>query len=303
MGHRAAIYTVSVHPQYHPDKGRLLGDIDEQGTYLADALHSIFNPPGFSVTSADNSRTAACERCVVAGDEVRATFVHGQSGVAADIVNANGQLRLHQELDDAQMVRCGSLFRLPRPDKLGFWAVHVNNNRSAKGLISSELLPRFRSRFEKLSLLIQPCVSRDALVAAVEQDQLETVRLIRLERPHDRASAATDKWVATNESARLELAIAAAGRGSRLIGDLIKRYLHGDASAFAQIIQFQGLTFDEAKVEVTLANGNQRTFNIEKPEAGAAFTVELTDLDYAATGEPTADSVFAGLRGALDDLD
>jgi hypothetical protein len=76
------------------------------------------------------------------------------------------------------------------------------------------------------------------------------------------------------------------------------RFLGGESDVFGEIVEFQGLQFDEASVVVQLPHG-QRTFNIESPEAGHAVTQELDGFDEDDQGEPLEDSIFAGLRDAL----
>jgi hypothetical protein len=66
-------------------------------------------------------------------------------------------------------------------------------------------------------------------------------------------------------------------------------------------VEFNGLEFDTAKVEVALTDGTTRTFNIETPDAGHAFTVEMDKLDFE-DGEPTDKSIFAELRRAIDEM-
>lgn len=83
--------------------------------------------------------------------------------------------------------------------------------------------------------------------------------------------------------------------------DLLARFFGGDKEAFGEIVEFNGLEFDQAKVEVALANGTTRTFNIETPDAGHAFTVDMDQLDFE-DGEPTDESVFAELRRAIDEM-
>src|SRR5207253_4373071 len=137
------------------------------------------------------------------------------------------------------------------------------------------------------------------LEEAVRRDQIAKVRLIKLERPEDRAVAATDKWIRAGAVGRLELDITARGRAERVLPSLIQRFLlGGDKSAFGEIIEFEGIKFDEAKVEVVLEDETRRTFNIEEPDSGHPFTEDLRDLEVE-DGEPTERSLFAALQAAL----
>lgn len=297
MSHRAAVYTVRVRRKWDRsvEKGsRLLGDIDEQGTYLRDVLEMYCR--GLEAVSADETKVVRCNECSVEGDELLLTTQHGQNGLAADIVGASGDLLLRQTPDDTQLLRCGGLFRLPPSDDMGWLAVHVAHGRGVKGLLEKGIVQRFRDEFSDLKLEIVPFVHESTLMAAVDHNQIDKVKLVKYEQPNDRAAAATNKWVPADVIGRLELDITA--RGTRVIGDLVRRFLGGDTSVFNNIVEFQDITFDQAKVEVIVDAGTRRTFNIEKPDAGHAFTEDLEDLVFE-DGEPTMESVIVGLRAAL----
>jgi hypothetical protein len=137
------------------------------------------------------------------------------------------------------------------------------------------------------------------LEEAVQANRVDKVKLVKLERPNDRANAATDKWVASETEGKLELSITARGRAHRLVTSLLRRFIvESDQAAFGEIVEFQGMTFDEAKVEVIMTNGARRTFNIEHPDVGHAFTEDLR-VELEADGSPVEESVFAGLREVL----
>lgn len=303
MSHRAAIYSVRVHKKQHPDDLRPFGDFDQAGSSLIDVFGRYMDAPLVNSTE-DETRSVRCIKCVTDGEDVKAICIHGKKGLVADIVDEHGQLRIRQAAVDTQLVRCGSLFHLPPNDTLGWWAVHVNDNRSAKSLIQSKLAELFRSEFDGVMLKIQPSVPTAALSAAVKDDRIANVRLIRLEKPHDREIAATDKWVSAGEAARIELKVTGA-RGKLISSGLLKRYLSAKAlariGALKDIIEFEGLHFQEAKVEAVLESGKRRTFNISAPESGHAFTIDLDDLEEL-NGEPTEDSLFQGLGDAIDEM-
>jgi hypothetical protein len=302
MSHRAAVYTVRVRRKWDRSESkecRRLGDIDEQGTYLGDVFERYCADPDFQSVSADGTKVVRCVDCSMASEELLLTTQHGQNGLAADIVNASGQLRLRQTPDDTQLLKCGALFRLPRADDMGWLAVHVAHGRGVKGLLEKGLLERFREEFDGLKLEIVPFVHESTLKAAVDSNQIDKVKLVKYEQPNDRAVAATNKWVPAGVVGRLELDITA--RGTRVIGELVRRFLSGDASVFHSIVEFEGITFDQAKVEVVVDGDVKRTFNIEKPDAGHAFTEDMEGLTMD-NDEPTMDSVFAALRSALTNV-
>ncbi len=277
---------------------RRLGDFDEAGTHLADELHSYLAPGRFWNRNEDGDRSVVCETSVLENDDdVRCTFQHGESGTVARIVDADGQLRFRQEADHTHLVRCASLLRLPHNRTLGWWAVHINNRRSAKNLIESKLIEMFRHQHEDLTLKITPFVRGDDLQAAVEANKIDRVTLVKYKQPSDRAVAATEKWVRDGDAGTIELQIT--GKNHLKTG-LLRRFVDGDRTAFSDILTFEGMEFDEAKVQVELGD-RHRTINIEKPEAGHALTVEMDDLTII-DGEPSSQSLFAALGRALDDV-
>jgi hypothetical protein len=64
-------------------------------------------------------------------------------------------------------------------------------------------------------------------------------------------------------------------------------------------VEFEGMTFDQAKVEVVGQNGAGRTFNIEKPDAGHPVTEDMLGLVLLDDGEPDEDSLFSELSRVL----
>ena len=131
MSDRAALYTVALRSRTHPLP---LGD-------LGDVLAGILD--GFAETSgARVVRVLEVERD---GDELFSVVQHGARGVAADIVDDAGAVRLRQLPGDVQLVRAGCLFRLPAAETSGRLAVHVANGRGVKELFGQGLAARLRA--------------------------------------------------------------------------------------------------------------------------------------------------------------
>jgi hypothetical protein len=298
MGHRAGLYTVRVRKKRarRAEQPRLLGDFDEEGTSLAEAFGRLLQE-GFRATSGE--RTVACLEVRIEGDDVFAVLQHGESGVAADIAGPEGSLLFHQRPEHTHLIRCAILFQLPGAQRQGVLAVHINNGRGVKSLLMQGILAGMHERYPDVSLDVEPFISVPVLDAAINEGMIEKVTLVRYEKPQDRAIAATDKWVRAGQIGKLELDITALGRGQRLKNTLLKRFRE-DPTTRAQIVEFEGLIFDEANVEVELPDKGKKTFNIEKPDAGHPITVELRNLEHDDEGEPTADSLLAALREAAD---
>jgi hypothetical protein len=301
MSHKAAMYTVRVRARRDTSGTfRPLGDIDNNGVSLLGVLNDYMLD--FESTSTDGSKVVRCQSRKVEGDELLIIALNGQKGVASDLMSPAGELRIHRTADDTELLRCGAVFRLPPAEETGWLAAHINNQHGIKGLLDKELSAQFRKDFPGLMLEITPCVLASALRAAIEQDRVDKVKLVKLEQPNDRANAATDKWVRHGVAARIELQVKPAGM-ARVMPQLLRQYvLDEDHSVFGQIVEFEGLTFDEAKVEIVTEDGAKRTFNIEKPDTGHPITEELTGLVLRADGEPDETSLFAELRAVLTNV-
>jgi hypothetical protein len=139
-----------------------------------------------------------------------------------------------------------------------------------------------------------------ALLEAIRRGRVDKVKLVKLERPHDRANAATGKWMRSGDLGKLELEITSPGQ--RLHPRLLQRFVNGDRTAMAEMVEFEGMSFDEVDVQVTLPEGTQRTFNIENPDTGFPMTMDLDNLAFDGDGEPSEASVYAGLKDAFSTL-
>jgi len=283
VSQRASLYTVRVRPKR--GEPRQLGDLSAA---LAAELE------GFVQASEDGSRFVRVVRTERDGDDLFVVLQHGETGVAAEIVSATGDVRLQQLPGDAQLVRCACLFRLPASKREGRLAVHVNDGRGVKELLESGLRSRFAAASPALALELTRFVEGRLLQQAVAAGRVEKVKLIRFERSGDRGIAALDKWVPAGAPARVELDV-----GGPIQPGLIRRYLGGDNAAYADIVEFAGMRFDEAKVEVRLADDTRRLFDLAHPEQGRPVTRELTGLDYDEGGEPTAESLHRELAALL----
>lgn len=305
MAHSVALYTVRVKEawkDYQP-----LGDFDGNGTSLIDVLDNYLQ--GFEQFSADQEKVARAVAHRVDGDdddELVVSLQHGITGIAADIVAEDGAARLRQISTDSHLVRMTGLFKLDPTQRLGWLALQVTGGRGVKGLLENGLTPRFRNDYTDYRLLINPYVPSGALRQAMIDGDVSSVKLIRYERPTDRASASTSKWIRSGEAGKLTVEITGMSRTQRLKSQLFRR-LFGDADgqgaqgALTEIFEFEGIPFQTAKVEVEL-DGRRRTVNLESPSSGHPLTIDLENLELDDDGDPSEESVLRGLRGALESV-
>jgi hypothetical protein len=296
MGHTAAIYRVRVRGagRGHTSDLYPFGDIDGNGTDLIAVLTGLLD--GLVEENVAKEKMVRCLRTTATPDrELQAVVQHGQTGLVADIVDDRGTTRIRQNVRDTQWVKCGALFRLPAAEHIGWLAIHVNNGRGVKGLLCGRLESDFREDFRDRVLEIEPCVSGSALKEAIDADRLEKVKLVRTVQADDLSNPGR-KWVPGGTLGKIELDISA----KRMVGTRIKNFLNGSDNAFGDIVTFEGMTFEEAKVEVATETGGRRTYNIEKPESGHPMTVDLEGL-RSRDGEPSDASLFRALADVLSE--
>ena len=299
MSQRAALYKVAVRPRSGRGQALLLGNLDGAGTGAQSVLADLLE--GFAEQSSDGTRLVrvlAVTPAAVDG-ELFAVLEHGQSGVAADIVDAAGDVRLQQTPADLQLVRSGCLFSLPPAARAGALAVHVNNGRGAKELFERGLTGRFRERLPRLSLMIERFSEPGGLGDAVAANRITRLVLSSNSRTGVQPIAPARKWLVPGTAARVELEVAASGTDGRIATSLLTRFVAGESSALTEICDFGGLGFAEAAVEALLADGTRRIYDLAHPDAGRPATRLLPGIELDADGEPTAESLRGALREAL----
>jgi hypothetical protein len=89
------------------------------------------------------------------------------------------------------------------------------------------------------------------------------------------------------------------GRARHLLTGPLRRFLEGQDDTNRQaarqaIVEFGGMQFDEAKVEVPQGD-TIRTFNIERLDSGHPLTEDMK----LEPGKPSEEAIFAALRSAL----
>lgn len=298
MRHRATIYSVRVHERYKPNIGIPFGDIDGAGAYLGNFLQDVFSSPTFESVSADGQREVTSTSSSLVEPEVRVMLAPGERGIRAEIMDRDGQLQFSQQPEHTHIVQCGSLFILPRNETSGWWVTHINNSRSVQSLVKNEIVRQFKDTFDNHILKIEPCVSREMLVEALNNNGLLSVSLFKHEQSSDDV-ADRGKWARDSAGIKLELDIKAE-KGHRLRPNLVKKFLAGEEGSFGQIIEFDGMNFDSAKCQVELPNGDKRTFNIETPDSGHPISQDIHPRDN--DGDLVADSVFSELRRVVEEV-
>jgi hypothetical protein len=293
VGHRAAVYTVTVHRNGEKGRSRLLGDIDECGSSLIDVLGEHLKT--LNAKSPDASRSLRYLESKAEGNELLAMLEYGQDGIEAIIRDQSGQQMYHQQAEDWQTVECGCVFSIAPSERVGWLALHSNNGRGTKTLLEPHLREKFRADFPELVLAINPYVMESALRHVVDNDLICTVTLVKYDQPGDRAEAAVNPWVESGSIGKIETTIRAsvAGRARRLLSGPLRRFLDQEPGARDAIVQFRGETYDEVRVTVE-QGGTTRTYNIEKPASAHPVSIEM-GLKY----HPAAEDVYTALRQAL----
>lgn len=301
MAHRASIYSVRVHKRNHPTEFVPLGALDDDARYLGDFLVDLLDPKTFVCVDELGEREVICEARQLAGEDdadVQAIFFSGERGVRANIMRKDGQLGFEQMPTDTQLLRCGSVFRLPRIETVGWWSCHLNKARSVKSLLAPELVARFQREFPELILKIEPVVNRAAFQAALEEGRLLSATLSKYERPSD--IAANDKWSADDTGLKLDLSIKPE-RGKLLPSSLALKAFKKETAALGSVVEFRGIDFDSASFEVELANGITRSYNTARPDGGHPFS-QYIEPELEKDGDPKDTSLFTELGKVISEL-
>jgi len=128
-------------------------------------------------------------------------------------------------------------------------------------------------------------VPASALREALRQNALQKITLIKYDPDRSDKFQDAAQW-GSDEVGRLELTIVSR-RGGFLRRDPVRRFLENPTEENRnQIIEFDGLTFDDVSVTVKLRNNTQRTFYLEAPHRGHAMAVEISideEDGYGAT--------------------
>lgn len=298
MAHRALVYNVVIHERYKPNETRLLGNFDKAGTYLANFLDGALSNK-FASISADGLRDITCERTQLDEPDLGAILRPGERGVRADIVGPGKQTSVFQQQPvDTQILKCACLFRLPKNERQGQLAIHVNHGRSVKSLLDTEITRLFKDAYSDLIIKINPCVDAEAFKAAIDQNQLLSVNLYKNGRPKDIKDGR--KWGRSDTGLRLQLSIKAA-KDQRLMTKLVRNALKGKDGAFGEIVEFAGFPYEEAKFEVLLEDGTKRSYNIHDLEAGHAMSQDIQPED-GPDGYPSDESLYRELGRVLTEM-
>jgi hypothetical protein len=292
---------VRVHKRNHPDEFVALGALDENASYLGDFLLGLLTPSTFSCVDDENEREVICEKSELGGnddEDLRAIFFSGRRGERANIMEKDGQIGFKQMPTDTHLLRCGSVFRLPKTEETGWWACHLNGTRSVKSLLGPVLVERFQKKFPELMLKIEPVVNKAALQAALEEGNLLSATLSKYERPSD--IAANDKWSADDTGLKLELSIKPE-KGKWLPSSLALKAFNKDNAAINSIVEFRGLPFQSASFEVELANGIKRSYNTARPDGGHPFS-QFIEPALQKDGDPKDASLFTELGKVISEL-
>lgn len=290
MTHRAAFYTVKVHPRHHPKELKPFGDIDDAGTNLVTILRAALH----SLDEEHETRTLRFDADMggLAPDEVAASLKVGENGVTS-VIERPGDTPIDRLPPFTEHIESMVYFRLPPTHDRGFLVVHVPFGRGSKLMLDRHLATFMKTSYDSHTLVIEPVVPPDALKQAVADNRVRKVRL--LSHSADAFEDST-RWVPKDDFQYVEMVIHPK-KTRRILPARLQAFLENPQSDRSELFEFEGMTFEEVKVEVDLPNGKRRTFNIEKPEAGHAVTAELPVPD-----QPSSEQLLAAMQSALADV-
>lgn len=204
---------------------------------------------------------------------------HGESGIIAAIEDTAGKVLFQQTEDHTSRVQCFALLRADRAATTGFLVLHGNSRRTMRGPMLSYVNKALKSVGDgHIRLGLTPYVDSEAMRRAIEEGEIQRVRLIRYARPESRTTI-EDQWFPRGQVGVEEFSLSLKGKGKRLLTRLLEAWSHdGHGEAARQIFVFEGLKFEEAKIEVVLPDGSKRTYILNDPDAGRAMSYDLEPL-------------------------
>lgn len=301
MTHRAALYSVIIHPKQYQRSPCILGDYDGSGTWLGKTLKKRFR----KLQLEDPDRGIALNYELTYDDlprhHIGFTFLRGQTGVTS-VLSRPQEDRYYRTPDTAESLRVAAIFHLPRAQSRGYLAIYVPHRHGIKTLLDEFLRQQFGPRGYVLTL--NPIVPQDALRQAIETNGLERITLIKRELAESDRFADAAQW-GDDQVDRVELSIVSK-RGLRLRRDPLSRFLtERNDEDLARIVEFDGMRFDDAKVTAKMPSGSNRTFYLDGRETGHAMTFELDLRDEDTSRDRLGilpDTLRAHLIGALSEL-
>ena len=300
MSHRAAIYNVRIRPQRAPDEWCLLGDYDSDGTWAGATITAALD--GFEADSNDGNLLASYDEDLktTLRDSVGMTILSGRSGVTS-VLQKPGENDFYRTPQHSEAMRSGILFQLPPPSKRGILVVHAPHGRGCKSIVQQ----RLRDQFSQLGYIIDlsPVVPANALYEALQHEALKKITLIKYDPDQSDKFHDASQW-GSDEVGRLELSIAS-GRRNFLRSDPIRRFIESPTDENRrQIIEFNGMEFDEAAVTIKLPNDTQRTFYLDSPDRGHAMSTMIQieeEDDYGATARELSRELTTVIRDLAED--
>ena len=112
----------------------------------------------------------------------------------AAIEDTAGKVLFQQTEDHTSRVQCFALLRADRAATTGFLVLHGNGRRTMRGPILSYVNKALKSVGDgHIRLGLTPCVDSEAMRRAIEEGEIQRVRLIRYVRPEGRTTV-EDQW-------------------------------------------------------------------------------------------------------------
>lgn len=303
MSHRAGVYRPRIRRQGQRDKWLPFGDFNGEGAWLRDVFHQDMEQ--LDGKSDDGRLHARFERHLpdLGPDMVGASILTGRSGVRSRIRSAGNFFTRTEE--HAEEMRAAVLFQLPRRKHVGLMAVHVPHRNSCKGIVDDILMAALRERGFMLKLAA--AVPLAAYAEAVRSGHVEKVTLIKYNAVGSDSFSDAAQW---QDLQQAEMVLRFSGKRRRDrhkdINDIkpIKKFLDDRSEeSRRQILEFNGIRYDDAKVTVTLPNDARRTFYLEREVEGGhpiTMALDIKPEDQDELGA-TSEALSRELRRVLAD--
>lgn len=298
--HTAALWTIeAIRPG-----GELraeLGDLAGHG-YLLTRLRKGLKGLHVSEVTPDETERPAAEfrRFVDTGreDEVACIIALHEYGVRAVVSFDQGPQDRYPR--NPQTVEAMALVRAGRRTRTGTLAVHFNHRAGAKVQVADELEAIIRAA--GLNPNIEAAGTESAIRQGLLENRVKEYRFIARRQPHDRFP---DDRIKDQVIGRVETRVFPQRHGF-LRGRWLLEYLKGAKKTkdFDDLVTFDGMQYDEAKVTVKLANGRIRTVNVLEADQriGHALTFDLVNSQSRfLPAEASDEALVEGLHLLMED--
>ena len=293
-----ATYTLRV-VDARGDSSTPLGSFDGK-TDLLDVIKQYLEDRGSSLGKDDTTQTAL--RVIQANFNARSVsgvIERGEYGFSSTLFDTeDDRVAYNRRPQDADLLPHYYLFDIPRTASEGVIMLERFGQSGIKGTLELDLDTYFRDAHPGFRLRFAPLVPRNLLDLYLKKGRLVRVRLVKFGAPSDIA----DKFDKGHDESEVttEIRISAHRSGTVPLLDRLAPVISGRRHV-TEFLELKSIEYDAVKIEVEVG-GTRRTINLDNPDALRATTDVTQEVEIAANGHPTIESIDSVARDILADV-